>query len=230
MRIFFFRILLLTGFCFSAVAVGAQTSAEYSGPAKESSLTIVYDINIIKGKTKAGIEETYNGGVKTLMLKNETIRMRLVSLMRIQSIYLYKTDSVLKKVIIAKESGQKKYKYILKPSEWKFYNEKYDSVSCILTDDSLLVAGYECKKAILTFRSGKEVIAFYTIKLKPFDKYTEPMFAGLPGMVLRYEHEEKNGRILFNASKVSFDPIDGKIFEEPGPEFHSQKYHPIRHE
>ena len=188
-------IILLMGFYLCATSTRAQSAQSLADSAVMfNNITVVYDININSNNSSAGIAETYNGGVKMIMARGAKARFRLVTLMRIQSIYFFKQDSNLTKVIILKESGKKRYKYQLSPADWKIYNAKYDSVTYALLNDSITVAGYSCKKAIISIPGeGKEVIAYYSNSLKPMDKNIEPMFAGLPGMVLKYEHETPEG-------------------------------------
>lgn len=196
-----------------AAIAQAQTVAP---PANNQNLTVVYDISIHNNKKAAGIEETYNGGIKTVMVQNGRARVRLVSLMRIQSHYFIKNDSSLAKVFITKESGKKKYKYSLSAREWKDFNTKYDSVSCVLLDDTKEVAGYPCKKAILKIPAqNKEVTIYYTPGLNPLDKHIEPLFATVPGLVLQYETAAGNESIRFTASKLSFEKIDESLLQEP---------------
>jgi len=218
-----YRTSLFILFYFCAAGTKAQPAAGPSG----NSITLVYDISINTDKMNTGIEEAYNGSTKTIFIQDNNTRIRLVSLMRIQSIFFLKTDSLLKKVLFTKESGQKKYKYSLTPSEWKFYQAKYDSITYAFPDDSLSILGYNCKKAILYLKEGKEeVTAYYSTQLKPLEKFIEPMFAGLPGMVLRYEHTAKKGTIIYTASKISFDKIDNQLFVEPVRGYKLQKYSP----
>src|SRR5580692_2556387 len=66
-------------------------------------LTIVYDIQVKTDKKKTGIEETYNGGIQTIFLNNEQARIRLVSLMRIQSIFFSASVNPNRQVSIVKE-------------------------------------------------------------------------------------------------------------------------------
>ncbi len=145
--------------------------------------------------------------------------------MRIQSIYFYKQDSSLAKVLITKESGKKKYKYRLSHADWKQYNARYDSITYTLLDDSINIAGYSCKKAIITIPAeGKTITAYYSTGLKPLDKYIEPMFAGLPGIVLKYEHEDTKGSITFTASKISFEQFNEKLLEAPAKGYEQRDY------
>lgn len=215
-------ILLLGSFlCIS----NTQAQSGIAAPLMHNNFTVVYDISINSTKSNAGIAETYNGGVKTIMMQKGKTRIRLVTLMRIQSIYFYKQDSSLAKVLITKESGKKKYKYRLSHADWKQYNARYDSITYTLLDDSINIAGYSCKKAIITIPAeGKTITAYYSTGLKPLDKYIEPMFAGLPGIVLKYEHEDPKGSITFTASKISFEQFNEKLLEAPAKGYEQRDY------
>ncbi len=220
------NIILLIGFYLCASNAGAQPAKGLpDSSVMYNNITIVYDIIINSNKKNADIAETYNGGVKTVIVKGGKARLRLVTLMRIQSIFFLKQDSALEKVFILKESGKKRYKYQLSPEDWNKYNARYNGIVYTLVNDSITVAGHLCKKAIISIPGeGKEVIAYYSTALKPLDKNIEPMFAGLPGMVLRYEHSDPEGIIIFTANQISFDQIDEKIVEAPTKGYIQRNY------
>lgn len=200
------KILTVILLCCSSVRVAAQDSP---------GLTLVYDISIVSENKHAGIEETYNGGIKTIMQQNNKTRMRLVSLMRIQSIFFTMADSVLQGVVIAKESGQKKYKYRLSASAWQSRNAKYNDATHSSETDSTSILGYMCKKTVITLTNGRQITAYYAPGLKPLHKSIEPMFAGIDGLVLQYAYQEKNGKITYTASHLSFNDIEEDVFKEP---------------
>lgn len=206
-----------------ATTVKAQPAVVQSSLHRD--LTVLYDISIHSRRKNAGIEETYNGGIKTIMVKNDRARVRLVSLMRVQSHYFFKHDSGLSKVLITKESGKKKYKYLLTAEDWKSYNKKYENITCTLLEDTKLIAGYRCRKAIVTVPGqDKEVTVYYTPELKPLDKHIEPLFAQIPGMVLQYVTESEAGSVTFTANKIVFEPLDESLLSEPSAGYIQKSY------
>jgi len=210
----------------SFFTVNAQNAMVSPDSIIEKPLTIVYDIQVKRDSKKAGIEETYNGGIKTLFIQGENARIRLVSLMRIQSIFFFKPDQKNNTVSIIKESGDKKYRYDLNDSLWNLYNVKYKNDSCIFSNDSLEILHYNCKKATILLQDGKKIIAYYTSMLKPLSKKIEPAFSGVPGVVLQYEYDYGKGSITYIASKVSNDPIASDIFIRPSKNIRLQKFTP----
>src|SRR5882757_4093413 len=126
-----------------------------------SDLTVSYSIGV-RGKkgSNMGIGETYNGGVETLFAGSGRMRIRLVSLMRIQSVFMSGDNDQSRKFTIVKESGKNKYVTSLSEKEWKTYNKKYDGAVCKLTEDTAQVLRFVCKKAIITLKDGKTITAW----------------------------------------------------------------------
>ena len=198
--------------------------SDTSLPVIPKQLTIVYDISIKTNSHKAGIEETYNGGIKTLFIDNDEARIRLVSLMRVQSIFFSPSMKLNHTVSVVKESGKKRYKYYLTDKEWNEYNNKYAEDSCALTNDSSVILNYPCRKAIVTLKDGKSFSVYYTNQLKPIDPKIEPAFSCVPGLVLQYEYEYKKGVIDYTASKINQNPIDARIFKIPNRGYAVKSY------
>lgn len=187
-------------------------------------LTIVYDISINKTKKSSGLEETYNGGTKSVFITGRQARIRMVSLMRMQSIFLNYDTSTLLQAAVVKESGAKKYRFNLSADQWKQYNKKYEGSNCRFENDSLLIGGFICKKAVVSLSSGEEIVAYYTDSLSPVNHLIEPAFQCIPGAVLQYEHTSKRGVISFKASQVSRDIIEKNIFMIPSSGVQMRRY------
>jgi GLPGLI family protein len=189
-------------------------------------LTISYSI-LLKSKRSSGIGETYNGGVKTLFMNDQQIRLRLVSLMRMQSIYILQNNTPGQRIVILKESGKNRYKMYLTDKEWQLYNQKYAGITCQPTGDSAIVLNYPCRKAILTLKNGEKITAWYTpaIQQASFAR-AEPAFSGVPGLVLQYEYKYRKGTITYTATSIDKGPIDLAVFAVPGKEVPVKKYTP----
>ncbi len=183
--------------------------------AADSPLTIVYDIVINTKSKKAGIEETYNGGIKTIMKDGNQCRIRMVSLMRIQNIYIFNPGGSNQEVIISKESGTNKYQYPLNAAQWKNMNSKYQLAACSFENETRKIAGYTCKKALIRLNNGQTITAFYSTALPALHKEIEPAFEKIPGLVLQYEITTAKGTIRYAASKVNTSGIDESIFNKP---------------
>lgn len=212
---------LLLLFTVAALSLFTKTTAQQHQP-----LTIVYEITVKKNKNKAGIEETYNGGTKALFITGTKARIRLTTLMRIQSIFL-EYDTAIKKATVIKESGKRKYLFHLTNDQWNQYNKKYDSVNCDTSfTDSANINGYPCRKAVIKTGDDDEITVFYTDSIKINNSLIEPAFRCIKGVVLQYETTTRKGIVQFTAKEISNTEIDKKIFIIPSKNVVVKKYNP----
>jgi len=187
----------------------------FVGECEGQSLTVSYAISFrVKGKD-AGIGETYNGGTQTLYASGERARLRLVSLMRVQSVYVRLEEGHIGQVVLLKESGKTAQRTVLTPEGWKNYNVKYEGLRCQLTDEVDTVLSRVCKKAVVTLKDGRVLTAYYSPLLhNALYPLLEPAFASVPGLVLRYEYTYKHKTIVYTATSISDRPIAAKVFSQ----------------
>jgi len=212
------------------------TQAPQTAPPKElvplksvDDLTVTYTIELSKSRKRSvGIGEAYNGGTKTLFISNGLVRLRLVSLMRMQSIFMLPPGNEERTAAIVKESGKNKNKVYLNAEQWKQYNAKYGQASCKLADDTALVSGYACNKAVITLADGKIITAWFTRQIQRTEPaLVEPVFACIPGLVLKYTYEYKKGKITYTATSISKKQIDQDILKVPSKGYIEQPYQPV---
>lgn len=191
-------------------------------------LTVTYTIELTRPRKRSiGIGETYNGGTKTLFVSNGLVRLRLVSLMRMQSIFILPAGNEKRAAAIVKESGKNKHKVYLSTAQWKQYNAKYDRASCRFVEDTTSIAGYHCNKAVITLSDGRTITAFYTKHIQRAELAAiEPVFTCIPGLVLKYTYEYKKGKITYTATSVSRKQIDQEILKVPSKGYPEQPYQP----
>lgn len=173
-------------------------------------LTISYHLSIASQHSGSGVADTYDGGTQTFFSSGKAARLRLVSLMRIQSVLLPSNGD---SIVIRKESG-KKVSRSLTPSQWSAYNRKYHNIAIQPTADTAHILGYVCKKAILTLKNGQQIIAWYTpaLELGAFGTL-EPLFKALPGMPLRYEFTCRRRTVSYTAVAVSHTPLSPDVLQ-----------------
>ena len=229
---FFLLITLLLSAVFSLNITAASAQIKFSPatdlrpPLKE--FIISYAI-VIKGKKIDGIAESYNGGVKTAFVQNGKVRLRLVSLMRTQSIFFNNKKGITSKVAaVVKESGKDKAKFYLSDKEWKIYNQKYDSNTCeTFSSDTLRVLDKLCIKAIITTKKGAKLTVYYYPGAKSSAlAAAEPAFSCVPGIVLKYIYTVGDKSIEYIATSVSRKPIAASVFNIPVKGYKLQKYRP----
>jgi hypothetical protein len=178
---------------------------------------ISYAINIT-GKKTDRFAQTYNGGLKTAFVKGDLVRLRLVSLMRVQSIYYNNLIGIKTKVAtIVKESGKDRTIMNLSAKQWKQFNKKNDSLRIdFFSTDTLTILNKLCKKAIITSTDSSKVEVYYfpNAKNKTLSS-AEPLFAKIPGLVLKYSIESNEKKIEYTAVNLKFGKIDPNVFNQP---------------
>jgi len=180
-------------------------------------LTISYNLTVTAKRGNTGIGETYNGGIETLFIGTTRARLRLASLMRIQSVFVFSDKGQLKKVTLLKESGADKKRTVMTADQWTQYNGKYAGLTCRITGDTATILHYACKKALITLRDGRQLTAWYTTAVTtPALAWLEPAFAGIPGLVLRYEYISRKKTLRYTATAISRKPIDPAVFNDSG--------------
>ena len=176
-------------------------------------LTVSYTLTIVSKKANTGIGEAYNGGIETLFDDGSRGRLRLASLMRIQSVFLSEDH---KEITVLKESARHRTKTTLTADQWSRYNDKYAGANCSITADTARILGYTCKKALLTLKDGRRLTAWYTPQIQAAGQpLLQPAFNSLPGLVLRYEYTCRHKTLRYSAAALSHNPIDGSVFQVP---------------
>lgn len=173
-------------------------------------LTVAYALTILAKRSNTGIGETYSGGIQTLFLHLNNERLRLASLMRIQSIFLSGDSD---HIMLLNESTPKKTKKILTFHQWSANNLQYAGANYDLTADTTTILGHACKKAVISLKDGRQIAAWYTPEIKKPILTLEPAFSGIPGLVLRYEYTCRKKTVRYTATSISRQPIDPSVFQ-----------------
>lgn len=200
---FFF---LLLSFCSKGQATAADTTVI-------ADLAISYTIDIKTGSKKINVAETYTGGSKTIFITKDKARIRLLSLMRIESIFFLPTPDSTTQIFRIKESAKKSTPQELTLAEWQQFNNKYDSARCeLITGETKIILDYECKKAVVHLADGRKITVYYTPEINPLQSIYEPAFAKVPGLVLEYSYSYKDGTSTYTATSIIRESIDPDIF------------------
>lgn len=202
---------ILISFLLACVSASAQDSLPDT--ANKKHLIISYVLKIDADK-KNGIAESYNGAIKTIFLSDSKARSRMVSLMRVQSLFYVGNEG--ENITMVKESGRESYKKNINQTEWQQMNKKYAEAVYEFLEDSIQVLNYDCKKVIVKLKDGKEVVAYYTslIRNDNFAK-VEPAFAGIPGIVLKYVYKNEDAEFIYAATDISFAIPGPEIYKIP---------------
>ena len=207
-NLLFILLFVLSG----SASLGQAPVADSVVP--KSPTAISYTLSIQSDKND-GVAESYNGAIKTLFFSDKLVRNRMVSLMRVQSIF-YNARGTEPSITIVKESGDKKYKRVLTQAAWNKMNSKYKDVHYEFLEDSTEILNYKCHKVIVHVEKNKTITAYYTNQLgHPLFAKIEPAFVGIPGVVLQYEYQNKQALFVYTATEVSFNTVPSDIYKIP---------------
>ncbi len=221
--------ILFIAFSLQAIAQPIKKTATpkpYKSGTKE--FVISYAL-VVKGDKIDGIAETYNGGLKTAFIKGDVARLRLVSLMRTQSIFFNNKKGQSKKIgTIIKESGKVRTKMILNAKQWKQFNIKTNNTEIqLIKDDTLRILHLLCNKAIITNKDSLKLEVYYfpSAKNKTLAA-AEPLFSAVPGLVMKYSFTKGAKTMEYTATTLKTGLIAAVSFIIPSKNYIIQKYKP----
>lgn len=87
-----------------------------------------------------------------------------------------------------------------------------DDLEVTLVDETKSIAGYDCKKAVVTDEDGNEIIFWYTDKLVSAAKTKGNMNGKIPGTSLAFEANQGGMIMSYKATKVETS-VDDSIFD-----------------
>jgi GLPGLI family protein len=117
-------------------------------------------------------------------------------------------------VILKNYSGQK-LMITFNEDDWKKKNKKYEGITFENTNETAVIAGYNCKKAIAKLSDGTSFVVYYTPDLTVANKDYDYQFKTLQGLPLQYEWQSGKMIFKYTLSKINFDPVSPAKFEIP---------------
>jgi len=188
---------------------------------KISEGSIVYNVVVNTNDPTPKLADGFDGATNTIYIKGKLSRSELVSVFGTQSTII---DGRTGNVNVLKEYGDKKYMISMTPADWIEANQKYDSVAFTYLDEYKTIAGYNCRKAIGKLKNGESFTVYYTTELVPENQNFQYSNRTLPGLALEYESSLGKNKVVFSASKISFDPVPASKFDLPKTGFRRMTY------
>ena len=125
-------------------------------------------------------------------------------------------DNKTGNAVVLKEVGANKYISSLTIDQWKEKNSNWEDVKVAIANETVTIAGYVCRKAILTTKSGNHFTAFYTADYTASASENPYQFKNITGLILEYESQTNEGKLIsFKASSVNFNSVPASKFEAP---------------
>ncbi len=179
---------------------------------KISELTLVYDATVSTGTSEPRMADAFDGATTTVYLKGNLSRSDMVSaLFSSTTIHDAKTGSA---VILREVSGQKLL-IRMNPDNWQEKNRRYEGITFKNTNETKVIAGYNCIKAEAKLTDGSSFTVFYTRDLIPENKDYDFQFKNLNGLPLEYELTQGKMKIKYTVSRINLNPVPAARFDIP---------------
>lgn len=173
--------------------------------------TVNYTI-VTDNETDKEVAASFKASTKTVYIKGNESRTDLVTPSFSQS-FLY--DKSSGEAVVLREFGENKFMNKLDNAKWRQQFARYLGAKLVVQPETKSIAGYTCKKALLTLIDGKTFQLYYTPDMVPSVREFEYQFKDIPGFVLEYEVEQGGKKITYTASKVNLSPVPASKFDIP---------------
>ncbi len=192
---------------------------------KVSELTLVYDASISTGDTQPKLADAFDGATTTVYIKGTLSRSEMSSaLASFTTIHDARTGAA---VVLQEISGQK---LLIKMTaeNWKDKNRRYEGITFKPTDETKIIAGYKCTKAIATMKDGSTFTVYYTRDIMPENSDYNVQFKNLDGLPLEYELIQGKLKIKYTVSKINMNPVPASKFDIPKSGYRELTYEESR--
>lgn len=174
--------------------------------------TLIYNISIQTGSNEPKMADMLDGATTAIYIKGNQSRSELVSGLG-SEVTIY--DSKKGSGVILKDYSGQKLMITLTKDDWDKKNSKYEGITFETTNETLNIAGYNCKKAIAKLKDGSSFVVYYTPEVEVADKDYDYQFKNLPGLALQYEWQSGKMRFKYTLSKINFDVVPVSKFDIP---------------
>ncbi|OIR14131.1 hypothetical protein GALL_45910 [mine drainage metagenome] len=173
--------------------------------------TITYSIEPDSSNADKELVASLKESSKIVYIKGNNSRVDLISPAYIQSTFFDKTNG---NAIVLREFGNNKFMTKLDNRAWEKQNKKFDALIMNTSNDTKVILGYECKKAVIQLKDGSVYHLFFATAIAPSVKEYEYEFKNVPGLVLEYDITDKDGKkIHFSATKINLSPVSSSKFD-----------------
>lgn len=174
--------------------------------------TLVYNMSVETGSGEPKMADMLDGATTTVYLKGNLSRVELVSgLGREATIHNAASGTG---VILKDYSGQK-LMITLSKEDWEANNKKYEGITFENTNETSIISGFSCRKAIAKLKNGTQFTVYYTTDVEIANKSYDSQFKTLPGLAVQYEMQSGKMKFKFVLASISYDAVPPSKFEIP---------------
>lgn len=212
------RMILLV---FVAIVISMNTSAQRI--LKEG--TLVYNMAVETGNGEPKMADMLDGATTTVYIKGNQSRVELVSGLGKEATIYNATNGT--GVILKDYSGQK-LMITLTKEDWINNNKKYEGITFENTNETSIISGFSCRKAIANLKNGTQFTVYYTTDVDMANRAYDPQFKTLPGLAVQYEMQSGKMKFKFVLASISYDAVPASLFEIPKSGYRVMTYNESR--
>lgn len=182
---------------------------------------LVYSMTIETPGKEPKMGDMFDGGTTTIYLKGNQSRSEMVSSLGSNTTIL---DGTTGGGVILKDYSGQKLMITLTKENFANINRKYDGIDFEPTNETMVIYGYNCKKAVAKLKDGTTFTVYYTTELNASNKDYDYEFKKLPGIALQYEGQTKNMKFKYTISKISIESVPSSKFDIPKSGYRVMSY------
>ena len=174
--------------------------------------TVRYEISLQSRSKENKPDNAFAGATSTTYLKGGLSRTEMKTALGTEtSIYNSKTGNA---AILKEYSGQK-LMILLTKENWDARSKKFEGIVFETANETKVIEGYNCKRAIAQLKDGASISVYYTPDLVAINKDYDRAFLNLPGFPLEYEIETAKLLFSYKLSSIDFNTVPSSKFEYP---------------
>lgn len=198
-------ILALSLFLLCVINVDAQNKSNFEG-------VVTYSISFEGSGLPPEALAMFKGAETVIYLKGDKYRTDMIMPMQSTSSIV---DNKNKNSVTLMEIMGKKFLIRMKEDEIKKEQDAAKETTIKYTNETKVIAGYNCKKAEISVKEGKGAVinVYYTDEILNND--IKPVYKGLKGFPLEYSANQGGMNMKFTAKSISKTPVADSKFEIP---------------
>ena len=185
----------------------------------EGMLSYTISIETVKGEKQLG--SASNGAILNLFITKDKSRTEMTSKLGVETTVF---DNKPGKGFILKEYSGQKLMITTNADNWSQKNQIISNLAFTVSDETTMVAGFNCKKATATSADGKTYIVYYDPTVKISNKTYNNAFPQIEGMPVQYEIQLGNLIFKYTLTKYNTDVLPATKFDAPKVGFRTMTY------
>jgi hypothetical protein len=184
--------------------------------------TISYNISIETVRGEKQLASPLNGAILNLYVTKEKSRTEMTNKLGVETIMF---DNKAGKGFILKEYSGQKLMITTSAENWAQKNQANSALDFKISDETMVIAGYTCKKAIATSADGKNsTTVYFDPSVLVANKTYNNAFPQIEGIPVQYELQSGNMVFKYTLSKYTTEVVPAARFDAPKAGFRTMTY------